>query len=141
MLTLDDTIAAVASAPGDAARGIVRISGPHIRHILSQCFQASDAALDWQYLTEPTAISGRFVTERSGTANGSSQPCELPADLFLWPTARSYTRQPLAEVHTLGSPPLLQSVLRTVCAAGTLGKPWRIHAPGISCRSDRFNPG
>ncbi len=42
----------------------------------------------------------------------------LPATLYVWPNARSYTRQPQAEVHTLGSPPLLQCVLRAVCQAG-----------------------
>ncbi|HEY2760458.1 MAG TPA: tRNA uridine-5-carboxymethylaminomethyl(34) synthesis GTPase MnmE, partial [Pirellulales bacterium] len=117
MLTLDDTIAAVASAPGGAARGIVRLSGPYIRQIISRCFQASDAALDWKNLAEPTVISGRFKTERPGLAESSSN-FELPADIFLWPTARSYTRQPLAEIHTLGSPPLLQAVLQAVCTMG-----------------------
>jgi tRNA modification GTPase len=117
MLTLDDTIAAVASAPGGAARGIVRLSGPDIRQIISRCFQASDAALDWKNLAEPTVISGRFKIERSSSAERSSN-FELPADIFLWPTARSYTRQPLAEIHTLGSPPLLQAVLQAVCTVG-----------------------
>jgi len=42
----------------------------------------------------------------------------LPADLYLWPTARTYTREPVAEIHTLGSPPLLATVLATLCAAG-----------------------
>jgi tRNA modification GTPase len=31
---------------------------------------------------------------------------------------RSYTGQPVAEIHTLGSPPLLEALLRAVCAAG-----------------------
>jgi tRNA modification GTPase len=46
-------------------------------------------------------------------------------DLFLWPTARSYTRQPVAELHTLGSPPILDAVLAAVCAAGA-----RLAEPG-----------
>ncbi len=118
MLTLDDTIAAVASAAGGASRGIVRLSGPHIRHILSRCFHPSDSTLDWKNLTESTVISGRFTTDRSGAENTKASQFELVADVFLWPTTRSYTRQPLAEVHTFGSPPLLQAVLHTTCAAG-----------------------
>ena len=39
----------------------------------------------------------------------------LPGDLFLWPTTRSYTREPSAEFHTLGSPPLLAAVLEQLC--------------------------
>ena len=31
---------------------------------------------------------------------------------------RSYTGQPVVEIHTLGSPPLLEIVLRSICAAG-----------------------
>jgi tRNA modification GTPase len=42
----------------------------------------------------------------------------LPCELYLWPDGRSYTGQPVAEIHTLGSPPLLEAALRTLCAAG-----------------------
>jgi tRNA modification GTPase len=125
MLTLDDTIAAVASAAGGGARGIVRLSGPQTVEIVSRCFRAMDIAQDWKQIKQATAISGRVSFQRcSGTKTGS-QPAELSADLFLWPTHRSYTRQPLAEIHTIGSPPLLQAVLQAVCAAGA-----RLAEPG-----------
>ena len=39
MYPLDDTIAAIASPPGGAARGIVRISGPQALDCLTQLFQ------------------------------------------------------------------------------------------------------
>ena len=42
----------------------------------------------------------------------------MPCDLYLWPGKRSYTGQPVAEIHTLGSPPLLEAVVRAVCAGG-----------------------
>ena len=42
----------------------------------------------------------------------------LPCELYLWPGKRSYTGQPVAEVHTLGSPPLLEAVVRAVCRGG-----------------------
>ncbi len=38
--------------------------------------------------------------------------------MFLWPGVRSYTRQPLAELHVLGSPPLVEAVLAAICRAG-----------------------
>ena len=38
---------------------------------------------------------------------------------------RSYTREPVAEFHTLGSPPLLEALLRAVCTAGA-----RLARPG-----------
>jgi tRNA modification GTPase len=44
----------------------------------------------------------------------SPAPCEL----YLWPGKRSYTGQPVAEVHTLGSPPLLEAVVQAACRGG-----------------------
>jgi len=49
----------------------------------------------------------------------------LPAELFLWPGAASYTRQPVAEIHTIGSPPVLAAVQAALCAAGA-----RLAQPG-----------
>ena len=36
---------------------------------------------------------------------------DLPATLYLWPGSSSYTREPAAELHTLGSPPLLAAMV------------------------------
>jgi tRNA modification GTPase len=55
----------------------------------------------------------------------SDMPRSIPCDLFYWPTNRSYTREPVAEFHTLGSPPLLRAVLETACRAGA-----RLAEPG-----------
>ncbi len=65
----------------------------------------------------------------------------IPCDVYLWcrrlacyrvaagetpaPQVHSYTGQPVVEIHTIGSPPLLQMVLRAVCAAGA-----RLAGPG-----------
>ncbi len=49
----------------------------------------------------------------------------LPCDLFLWPVGRSYTAQPVAELHTLGSPPLVEAALEALCATGA-----RLARPG-----------
>jgi tRNA modification GTPase len=38
--------------------------------------------------------------------------------LFVWPGERSYTRQPSAEFHTLGSPPVVSAVLGQLCRRG-----------------------
>ena len=48
----------------------------------------------------------------------------VPVVLYLWPTASSYTRQPSAELHLPGSPPVLEAALEAVCEAGaTAGRP------------------
>ena len=49
----------------------------------------------------------------------------VPCAIYVWPNARSYTRQPIVEIHTLGSQPVLQAALRTVCRCGA-----RLAQPG-----------
>jgi len=109
MHALDDTIAAIASPPGGAARGIVRLSGPRLRPCLEGCFRPAPY-VHIPSLARPTALPGLFWLP------GVAAP--LPGELYLWPGTRSYTGEPVAEIHTLGSPPLLDALLRTVCAAG-----------------------
>jgi tRNA modification GTPase len=61
-------------------------------------------------VAKPSAIAGHCWL------HGIAAP--LPGELYLWPGSRSYTGQPVAEIHTLGSPPLLDALLRTLCASG-----------------------
>jgi tRNA modification GTPase len=113
----DDTIAAIASAAGGAARGIVRTSGPRARDILTRCFLPQDEAALRQ-ARQPSLHRGRIIAR-------GARSLELPALVYFWPGARSYTREPVAEIHTIGSPPLLQAVLAGLCAAGA-----RLAEPG-----------
>jgi tRNA modification GTPase len=116
---VEDTIVAIASADGGAARGIVRVSGPGVRDIVVQVFTAA-YGISLDEIRQPTVVSGRLSVP---VDRGRVQP--LPCDLFFWPTKQSYTRQPVAELHTIGSPPLLRAVLNFVCQAGA-----RIAEPG-----------
>lgn len=106
-LELDDTIAALASAPGSAARGIVRISGPDVHTVLQQVLNAK--------IPETSSrLPQRFSSEVE--LNGSH--AALPVDVLFWPTKRSYTGQPLGEIHTIGSPPLLEQTLSLLFQCG-----------------------
>jgi tRNA modification GTPase len=118
----DDTIAAIATAPGGAARGIVRTSGPATIAILERCFQPRDAVA-LREVRAATVLSGTVLCGTIEPVGSRSRG--LPADVYLWPGARSYTRQSVAEIHTIGSPPLLSAVLTAVCAAGA-----RLAEPG-----------
>ena len=108
-LSLDDTIAALASAPGAAERGIIRISGPRIRELLADWFHPDDQK-DWQ--------AARVASRHTGRLTGVSSRCAICVDLYDWPNRRSYTGQPLVELHLPGSPPLLESVLSEVHRRG-----------------------
>ncbi|HEY2840312.1 MAG TPA: GTPase [Pirellulales bacterium] len=109
-----DTIAAIASAPGSAARGVVRVAGPAaLRYVASLWRPTNDALLEnasLESLVRPTMLSGAIEL---GPPLGLA-PCRL----YCWPNERSYARQPTVEIHTIGSPPLLEGILRAICRAG-----------------------
>jgi tRNA modification GTPase len=108
-MSVDETIAAVASAPGGAARGIIRVSGRDCVACLERCFSAHN---------EENLTAVTFARVLSGTLNTPPPIGPLPVDLYLWPTSRSYTGEPAAELHTLGSPPLLAAAVTALCEAG-----------------------
>lgn len=112
---VDDTIVAIASAPGPGLRGIVRLSGPQMAACLQPLFLPSDDQPLASYRS-PASLSGVFQVTSGAT---------VPGQLLLWPTRRSYTRQPTAEIHTVGSPPILQAVVKSICEQGA-----RLARPG-----------
>jgi tRNA modification GTPase len=117
-----DTIAAIASAAGGAERGIIRVSGPGTIACLEACFEVDHAAA-LRGNTKPAILRGSLLVEL-GPAEARHR-AHLPALLYLWPSGRSYTRQITAEIHTLGSPPLLEAGLAAVCRSGA-----RLAGPG-----------
>jgi tRNA modification GTPase len=103
---LEDTITALASAPGAGARAIVRVSGPQSVAVIALVFRSA-AEL------EPTRrcfLPGELLLP--------SISASLPADVYLWPAPHSYTGQNVAEIHTLSSPPLLEQLLAALLQAG-----------------------
>ncbi len=110
MYALDDNIAAVASAAGGAPRGIVRATGPQIVACVARCFCPLDATIDLAAIRKAMVVSGTI------SLAGFATPLEC--DAYLWPTTRSYTRSPAVELHTIGSPPVLEAVLSALCEAG-----------------------
>lgn len=113
---LDDTIVAVASPKGGAGRGIVRLSGPRALEIVEQVFDA-----EGMHSAESASVTSGAL--RLATLEG--RPLLLPAELYFWPTSRSYTGGQVAEFHTIGSPPLLDAAIRACCHQGA-----RLAEPG-----------
>lgn len=123
---LDDTIVALASAPGGAARAIVRLSGPGAATCLASVFVASSET-GWTTPGRPGVLTGHCCL-----ALGPPQPSarvvplrRLPAEVLFWPEGRSYTGQTTAEIHTFGSPPLVDALIGALCGAGA-----RLARPG-----------
>ena len=110
MISIDDTIAAIASAPGPAARGIIRVSGPHSQHAVEAVFQPRETHA-WRTQKSARQFEGRLIL--------SSENIETDCEAYLWPGTRSYTGQPLVELHTIGCPPILQAILDDLLAGET----------------------
>ena len=114
-LDVDDTIAAIASAPGPGLRGIVRVSGPRTVELSETLFESCESR-EFPNRMRPTSTRGQVAV-----ADG----LKADIDLYLWPTNRSYTRQPTAEFHLVGSRPVLEMVLCKICEQGA-----RLARPG-----------
>ncbi len=117
-LNLDDTIAAIASAAGAGLRGIIRVSGQESLRIISELFEPSDT--DGQSKTR----SGRLPFRSEGLLKIPCIGVPVPAAVMTWPTRRSFTGQPMTEIHMIGSPPLLDATLEHVlrCGARAAGR-------------------
>ncbi|WP_020469043.1 tRNA uridine-5-carboxymethylaminomethyl(34) synthesis GTPase MnmE [Zavarzinella formosa] len=98
----EDTIVALASAPGSGMRAVIRLSG-------SQSFRIV------------TGISDAVISERGIVSVELKLPgvhSSLPADVYVMPGPRSYTGQDCAEIHTISSPPLVDLLIATLMNAG-----------------------
>ncbi|OAI48366.1 tRNA modification GTPase TrmE [Planctomycetaceae bacterium SCGC AG-212-F19] len=102
----DDTIVALSSAPGGGARAIVRLSGPGALRIVLAVFVPAEEMLPDQ----------RRLTAGKMLLPGVCAP--MPAELYFFPAPRTYTGQELVELHTLGSPPLVELLIAELLQAG-----------------------
>jgi tRNA modification GTPase len=97
LFDIDDTIVAISSAPGPAVRGVVRLSGPEAWDIAASEFEA-----------DPGSSFGALPNQLTGRRRVEGLRLPLDMGITFWPGSRTYTGQPLAELHTVGSPPLLE---------------------------------
>ena len=91
MFTTDDTIVAISSAAGGAARSIVRLSGPDALRLAGSVF------------SEPLGELGGFRLAGGAVAVGGPHPIRAPARAYVFRAPRSYTRQDVAELHVPGA--------------------------------------
>ncbi|KAA5542747.1 tRNA uridine-5-carboxymethylaminomethyl(34) synthesis GTPase MnmE [Roseiconus nitratireducens] len=103
-IDVDDTIVAIASSPAAAHRGAVRMSGSDVLTIAGRLG------------IHPENQRGASRVETS--IDLGSPLGVIPVRALVWPTGRSYTGQPAVEVHTFGSLPILQAVVRRATESG-----------------------
>jgi tRNA modification GTPase len=100
-----DTIVALATAPGAGARAIVRLSGPACASAVRAIFARAE---------EMPPRNGL----REGEVRLPGVHSPLPATLYFFPAPHSYTGQDMAELHTLSCPPLVEALVAALLQAG-----------------------
>ncbi|HUR42079.1 MAG TPA: tRNA uridine-5-carboxymethylaminomethyl(34) synthesis GTPase MnmE [Verrucomicrobiae bacterium] len=106
---MSDTIAAVATAPGRGAVGIVRLSGPRAFEIIER-------------MCGPATAARQAALRTLGDGHGSA----LDQGLVLrFPGPHSFTGEDVAEMQGHGGPVVLDALLRATCALGA-----RVARPG-----------
>ena len=108
-LDTQDTIAAQASAVGSSLRGIIRITGIATFDLIKKLFHANDQC--WNFNTKTPC-------QYAVSLNSTNLQNKLPISLYWWPTGKSFTGQPLAELHLCGAPPLINHVLSEIYTLG-----------------------
>jgi len=101
-----DTIVALATAPGPGLRAIVRLSGPDALRVTDQVFHGP----------APEGRQRRSITAGAVQLPGVHAP--LPAERYFFPAPRTYTSQEMVELHTLSSPPLVELLVTQCLQAG-----------------------
>jgi tRNA modification GTPase len=108
----DDTIVALASAPGPGARAIVRLSGPRAWEVALAAFTALPPATD---IPGSSSSLGRY---QRGSIALPDVAAPLPGHLLLGKAPHTYTGQHTAELHTISCPPLLDLLIARLLEAG-----------------------
>ena len=107
---IHDTIIARASASGSAFRGIIRVSGQHAIDVVKTIAESPDKiVLDKGVVKQRSAcLDARIVLPHFAP---------FPATLLLWQAGHSYTGDETVEIHTIGSPILLDAIMEALLFA------------------------
>jgi tRNA modification GTPase len=103
---LDDTIVALSSAAGPAARAIVRLSGRRSAAIVE------GIVTEWQ---RPRGDERRW---QAGQVSLPGCTAPLDVDVFHFAAPQTYTGQDIVELHTLGCPPLVELLVARCLDSG-----------------------
>ena len=121
-MDLGGTIVALGSPLAASRRAIVRLSGVDSKAILNELFvgEGGQTATEEQLESKKPIrfeASCRLQLRNVGEDDANSFS-NLNVACYWWPTSRSYTGEPSAEIHLLGSLPLAEAVVDRVRQLG-----------------------
>ena len=109
---IGDTICAIATAQGEGAIGIVRVSGPETIAMLKKLFVPRHAG--------PVDQLKSHMMHLGRIENPDSKALVDEVMLTVMHAPRTYTREDMAEIHCHGSPLVLQHVLELLVRHGAV---------------------
>ena len=106
---LNDCILAISTPSGQSLRAIIRLSGKDVFSCLRGLFAPDD-------IREIVCEKG-FRSYRSNLYLEKEQ-VRIPASVYVMKSPNSYTREDIVEIHTFGSPPLLEMLMEALLSSG-----------------------
>jgi len=106
---LSDSILAISTPSGQSLRAIIRLSGKDVFNCL-KCVIAPDATKEIACNKGFNSYHGNLCLEKENVS--------IPVSIYIMKSPNSYTREDIVEVHTFGSPPLLEMLMETLISLG-----------------------
>lgn len=100
--SLNDSILAISTPSGRSLRAIIRLSGKDVFDCLSSAFVPDDGG---------KVTSEKGFSSCQGRIYLESEKIRIPASIYIMKSPNSYTREDIVEIHTFGSPPLLEMLM------------------------------
>jgi len=104
-----DTILAVSTPSGRSLKVIIRLSGKDVFGCLESTFVPGNS----EKITHKKGFSSCI-----GHIYLESEKIRIPACIYIMRSPNSYTREDILEIHTFGSPPLLEMLMETLLSSG-----------------------
>ncbi len=106
---LSDCILAISTPSGHSLRAIIRLSGQDVFSCLRGLF-APDVVRE--------VVRARGFCSYHGSLYLDKEQICIPASIYVMKSPISYTRDDIVEIHTFGSPPLLEMLVEALLLSG-----------------------
>ncbi|MHC4269417.1 MAG: tRNA uridine-5-carboxymethylaminomethyl(34) synthesis GTPase MnmE [Planctomycetota bacterium] len=106
--SITDSILAISTPSGQSLRAIIRLSGKDVFNILKSVIVPDDSG-------EVSREKG-FNSYR-GNLYLYREKVRVPVYIYIMRSPNSYTREDVVEIHTFGSPPLLEMLMETLLSS------------------------
>ncbi len=109
---LNDCILAISTPSGQSLKAIIRLSGRDVLSCLRSVFVSGD-------IEEIVCEKGFRSYHRNLYLE--KEKVRIPATIYIMKSPNSYTREDVVEIHTFGSPPLLEMLMEALLSFGREG--------------------